>query len=62
MVITPSLSEDEPLVFGEVIHVTQHPFGEIVPFHENYRWVATTCHFFPMSKVQRFKYPNKSHA
>ena len=25
-------------------------------------WVAATCHCFPMPKVQRFKYPTKSHA
>ena len=33
-----------------------------VPFHKYYRWVATTCHCSPVSKVQRFKYPAKSHA
>ena len=58
--ICQSLSEYEPLVFGKVIHVAQHPLGEIVPFHKDYRWVATTCHCFPMSKVQRFKYLTKS--
>jgi site-specific recombinase XerD len=57
----PSLTEYEPLVLGKVIHVPQHPLRKVIPFHKYYRWVATTCHYFPMSKVQRFKYPTKSH-
>ena len=58
----PSLTEYEPLVLGKVIHVPQHPLRKVIPFHKYYRWVATTCHYFPMSKVQRFKYPTKSQA
>ena len=58
--ICQSLSEYEPLVFGKVIHVPQHPLRKVIPSHKHYRWVATTCHCFPMSKVQRFKDLTKS--
>jgi hypothetical protein len=57
--IGQSLSEYEPLVFGKVIHVAQYPLGEIVPLHKYYRWVATTCHCFPIVKSPAIQISNQ---
>ena len=57
--ICQSLSEYEPLVFGKVIDVAQHPLGEIVPLHKDYRWVAATCHCFPIVKSPAIQISNQ---